>query len=55
MKPIETRLYTYLLDIDGNADQQTDQTHYDISYSRVHNLYVRNKGTPENTGVIYIL
>ena len=32
MKPIETRLYTYLLDIDGNADQQTDQTQQGSTY-----------------------
>ena len=28
----ETRLYTYLLDIDGNADQQTDQTQQGSTY-----------------------
>ena len=32
MKPIETRLYTYLLDIDGNADQPTDQTQQGSTY-----------------------
>ena len=32
MKLIETRLYTYLLDIGGNADQQSDQTQQESTY-----------------------